>query len=486
MSRPFWCAGLLLALVAAPAARASSLQVSFSETSNLAYQLDCLSRVSNRCARAPFRAAWKQLGWTAADDDALRQWKAISDRYDASVTLEPRPNAPFPFDGRSVHWSEKLRIAETSAGDPAGLARNLGLVVSDDDAQALLAIYGRFAPRFHRWWRAGPARSLAAFASATHRLIATAQLERFDDQVARLYGAPPDEQFRIHLVAVPSGRFETHGEQFESHATVEVRPREAPKERVDVVLHETFHVLFRRAAATRQRLEARFAASKDPDALAAWDLLDEALATAIGNGLVAERVHSDQLAHRLATAEGLYDDPFIDAMAKALIPGLRQRLAEGGTLDERFFDQYLALAHRTLGERLRSPGVILKASAIVCSDDALEPVADSLIDGIKPRSIFFSSPLDAPQTRERLERFPKLPGAVLVTTGALDQLAGWDGVLGATALAKLRARAKQQSSFVERVQCGSGAPVWIFVAPDSGGLAALVKRFVAEIDQPTR
>ena len=162
---------------------------------------------------------------------------------------------------------------------------------------------------------------------------------RFSNQIADFYDAElsANETITFHFLYRPVTAAErankshhTHATVLDNHAWIEFLDNESPKERLDVALHELFHYFFRQRLIGAQRSLARaFINAPQPFALGAYGFLDEILATALGNGLVGERVLTpDAFAAELHKPLGFYDQPDIDALAKAILPWLRENLGK--------------------------------------------------------------------------------------------------------------------------------------------------------------
>jgi hypothetical protein len=182
-------------------------------------------------------------------------------------------------------------------------------------------------------------------------------------RTARFYGARLGAADTLAFVLLyrPAGDGDdagTRGQQLARSALVEFVPGEPPEARFDVAIHELCHYLYQRAPlADATALYARFLASGRPAAVPAYNLLDEVLASAVGNGLMARRrlppAAFDSL---LARPGALYDRDEVDRGAKAVLPWLAPWVEAGRTLhDPAFVPAYLDRIERALGPRPRRP-----------------------------------------------------------------------------------------------------------------------------------
>ncbi len=156
----------------------------------------------------------------------------------------------------------------------------------------------------------------------------------FLGDVAALFGSRPPAGLLVGLVPVPIRRgsgVKTFAHQAGPVVVVEVLDDDDLDHRVGVVVHELVHVLwFARPPATRRGLDDAFAALGRPEAHVALALLNEGLATALGNGLFELRASG-------GLPDGSwYADEAIDGFARALLPLLQARIAGEQELDSSF------------------------------------------------------------------------------------------------------------------------------------------------------
>jgi hypothetical protein len=456
-----------------------------SPIANLAYELDCLADVVP-CSGPAYRELWSgALALDDADQAAIKEWRATRKRYDAGPQEDPgampsggesSPTVPPPETGFDL--GQHVRVAACVARSKEDYARLEGLLVRPADAAELAAILERFLPRFTGYWRGTARAEAAAFHAGLVQLFREGPLAKTIGDVARFYAPelPRGSEIEFDLMVRPkSTHTTTRAEQIASHAVVEFLPGEAPSERVDVVSHELFHFFYDARAASSQRALARHVAGAD-DALAAvaYELLDESTATAFGNGLVAERVAPERYARRLAKERGFYNDRAIDRVSKAMLPRLRDMLAAGKTIDSPDFATALvAAAHESLDRDLAPADYLhsLTAGASEGFEDALSAFQSAA--SVNYSSVY--SPVAAPRVLEDLRAYPDLSGMVLVAAKDAGDLAKYGDLLPAGAAARIAALAARGSPFVYTVPRSKKAYLFVLVAKDLVGVAALAE-----------
>lgn len=230
-----------------------------------------------------------------------------------------------------------LSLAFLTAPDVESALGAVAKFATAEELDAVRAAAERFAPRYARIWNDGalPRRFLARVRGDERRDELAALLVR----LARFYdvpaSAPPHP--RIVLVPVPPGSG-THAQAIERHLLIEIRGGEGLAEQVAPLVHENAHFLYYRVGRARLGALERAAAERGEPGREAWQLLHEALPTALGQGIAAQRFGRD-----LSTADPWYHRESVDAYAKRLFPLVRDVLETGGRFDEAFVRRAVAL-----------------------------------------------------------------------------------------------------------------------------------------------
>jgi hypothetical protein len=169
-----------------------------------------------------------------------------------------------------------------------------------------------------------------------------------------------------------------------------------------VLFHELAHSLYESETADFQNeWEGYFRSSKSLFAEPAYALINEALATALGNGWAEEKLGS------LRTGKW-YDDPYLDAFSRALYPEVKARVEGGRRLDKDFAQKAIAALELAVPEAPFEYGLRLK-KVVLLADSRLEIARKELRRRFSVQSLRANSPLsgasalgDVKRTRDAL------------------------------------------------------------------------------------
>ena len=451
---------------------------------NLFYQLNCLAG-QGFCSEVAFRALWQQeLGWSPADEQQLAAFQAMRQQYSRQLQFAgPAESRALPprFEGIRI-WDKVLQAA-MNADSQQALAQNLALAMRPQNAEGLMSILQHFAPRFESWWLDGAESLTRSAAEAFAEAMQQQNLTELVHQASRFYRAELSDYslLSFNFLARPAlGRVNSvHGEQVENQSLVEVRENASVQQQIPVVLHELCHYLFKRSsrADETQRLQAFLAADNTAEAMAAYHLLDEVLATAIGNGLASQRLLSATAFEALRQRPGgFYNDDWIDPLAKALYPRLAQALQAGEAVhDEAFVKDYLRLARDSLGNRLQSPVPLLRTLG-----GAYHPELATAFSGLQQQLragvTWAANGLDA-NARSIFERHDALSGVIMLLPADLPLLSDWDPILGRAAREAIQAGTGPR---VYGVQRNARAYLFVLVAATPAEAGVLSQRLLQQ------
>lgn len=472
-----------------------SVQIHFTPGANLAYQLDCVSGAIQACGRADFGTLWRERFLrTAADSAQLVAWGALRRRYDVTATVERTTNGR--VEREHVALGDKLRIATLQATSVDDLTQRLETFLRPADWLVARAVVQHFREPFDAWWQTEAAPRGEPFRAKLEALLARDDVRATIGRFAAFYGTvfPADAGVPMQLVMRPGQvPWPTSGQQIERHAVLEFLPNEDPARRIDVAVHELCHFFFNtRDPAKERALTERLRTSRSPAAMAAGNLFNEALATALGSALLVRQLtDSARWQRMLATPMSFYANPYIDKAARVLLPIVEKRVAAGGTIDDpAFATEYIAGIDSAFGAAVTAPALLLN-ELYLYSDDALgDAILGQARNALRPSSVYaMRAPAKTAQFDDFRQR-DRLNALFVLTPKAVDEL-GSRQQLPPDAVKTLHraARDMKEPSFVHVARRPSGAWWFIIIARDAAAadaaLARLARRPSALVDAPS-
>ena len=152
-------------------------------------------------------------------------------------------------------------------------------------------------------------------------------------------------------------------------------PTEKPIDRIDVIIHELCHFFFDSVDDEKfLSIQKKFEAIGKIEARGAYNLINETLATALGNGIINKlNMNKKQWDKYSSQQQSFYNNFFIDKAAKTILPWLEEWLNEEKTLyDPKFVDTYFSSLNLAFGNELATPKLLLNELVLV---------ADNKLDG---------------------------------------------------------------------------------------------------------
>ncbi len=209
--------------------------------------------------------------------------------------------------------------------------------MAPEDYAVLAEAVGYFDPRYDTIWR--DAEGLRGFLRRVSEDPMRYRLSKLLERMAGAFGVgdglPPP---RVYLVPVPAG-YGTHATAVGPDLLIEVRPVDTLRDQASVIAHETAHYFFAHMdPQILERVESR-ARGSEP-VREAWDVLAEALPTALGQG-VADSIFREQA---WSLERPWYHIERVDAYAKKLFPVVSLVIdRKKERFDEAFFARALAI-----------------------------------------------------------------------------------------------------------------------------------------------
>jgi hypothetical protein len=438
--------------------------------SSLAYQLDCLADLIH-CEQKIVRQFWNEQNWTKSDEDAIQAWASLQGKYsNASAQIPEAPEKSveqvgFPLRNSSISFDKKFRIAAFHAEDLTIYRQNLSLLMLPKDVDLAIGIIEQFQDRHRKWWEKSGFKTTKAFAQKFISLFHEKKLLAFVEKVSRFYHAEvsPSSPIYFHFFVLPGKSPHSSGEQIENHSVIEVLEGEEPIDRVDVVLHELFHYFYRNSPFNQHTaLVKRFVQSNENTAIPAYNLLNEVLATALGNGLVSKLVLPPERFEKYFSKErSFYNDQAIDAVAKKLMPKLAHDLEGKSSLfDPDFIPAYLKTVESALGDKARAPALSLRTMVVLYPED-FGAEYNTFERNIRAGSSWSSTDFNADDNYKIMKNSPHLSGIIILKPNTLPLSKNWNELLGEKSVKQISKLAKRGRPFIHTAKRSPNS--WIFV-----------------------
>ena len=338
------------------------MRVKFAEIPNLTYQLDCVSDLPVSCGRQNLGDLWtREFLKTDEDRRMLKEWARLRDLYSKDVQLGKNSEA----NSSALNLFDKIRIAGFQSDGAEDYLARLDLLTAPPDHASFARVINYFEPKFKIWWETEAEKAGGEFARQTDILLRSPKISEPVKQFYNFYAPvlPADYPISFNLFYIPDAiKEQTSGQQLENYSLMEFKAKENPAQRIDVAVHELCHFFYdNMKPENRARLEERFRATKKASATPAYNLLNESLAAAFGNGIIARSVTPPaEYAKYLAARKSFYNNDSIDRAAKAILPMLDERLKNGKTIDDAgFVDEYISALEKSFGADLLKPKLYL-------------------------------------------------------------------------------------------------------------------------------
>jgi len=476
---------IVFASLAPRPASTLKIEINYSETANLAYQLDVVSGSLGHVDPTDFQTLWKrEFLKTKQDEEFVNRWAALKRRYSTSAQL-PGIDMPFEASMQSVSIFDNIRVASLRAKNPREFLDGAALLMIPADAAKLGEVLRYFSPRFHLWWQRDAAVKGRGFVRNVERLLKSPavgqQIARF-----RTFYSPtlPEGSsvffsfiYRPNLVKAP-----TNGQQIGNVGLAEFFSDETPEKRLDVVLHEFCHFLYTsRSDADNLAFQNAFASSSDPAAKPSYNLFNEGMATALGNGIIGRQFRpTKDWQPFLDRPLSLYNNPNIDRAGKRLLRLMDEWLPTGRPMtDPAFVPAYLSAMKEAFGPDLTRPSLYLNEAFIYVDEKFGMAFAQKARKSLAIGSAYMSvSNLVDAGIREGYERQASLSALFVVPPSQVDALVEQNVISSAEAAAIKDELATNKSALLGHPR-SPHAYTFLVVADDSDEASREITRIAS-------
>ena len=201
--------------------------------------------------------------------------------------------------------------------------------------------------------------------NAISQFAAGGKLERFFNIGLTFYHSSWDEQIPFTIALYPlAGSLHFNATAFYNNAVVAVPvDLQDNNKLLSVTIHEIFHILYdEESIVFKKRIESAFITNPSPNSHYAYLLLNEVLATSLGNGYVYGQLKGTE------DTAAWYRRPCTNLMAKKIYPLVKTYISAGKPLDDDFVRQYIQLFDQNFSGWLKKKDFII-ADRYVISDN---------------------------------------------------------------------------------------------------------------------
>lgn len=266
----------------------------------------------------------------------------------------------------------RVLTAGLGARDLTDYQSRLALVMPDVNVPETQALVAKLYAPFESWWLLsakplGEARALAFVAAMTSETIV-----KEVNNIFIILGSPEPAKTvaTVHLMFRPGvlNPDNTSGQNMGIESFAEFLASDLESDRLSVILHEYAHFIFSTIPKEKGlQLKASIAKAGGVTGGTLWGLLNEAQASALGNGRVARNYMSAERYIKYEAANGsFYANNLIDGAGKALLPVFDEMLASRKSIfDLGFPERYVSAVRARLGESLMTPSGILSEFKLI-------------------------------------------------------------------------------------------------------------------------
>lgn len=450
MSKWLWL--LILALACGGQyAFGSNERLQVSAQDNLRYQLDCIAKLI-RCTKVRTHLR-EEITRNPAAARRLGEWRDVRTRLASRALVSVRSDSPLPpitdLAGNSGRQTDGARVLAPRA------------IGFDDPMQHQLIAY--FSPIFQQDWRDGDVAALGRMKVEMQWLFERDDLRDSLTRIRRFLASAEGTMPTATLIHLPDSQSGSLATIDDNLIYLEVPRSDSAENRMPVLVHEYVHYwLSRQTQSVSERLSDAFADSAARCSGVAFGLFEEALAAALGNGLIEQQLSTrDDFRRYLSIPDSFYADSNVDALAKAILPLVADYVANSRSIDREFVDAYISLSQRTMNMQCESLALGMRTSAMVLSSPTFVEAGDLARNRWRTATMLTDVRETDSDIRQppALQHYERLSGVVMTTADALDSMT----VLPQALRHALMRIARQHDRFVFSWPRSTGAEVYVVV-----------------------
>ncbi len=473
---------LLLVMLSTSAVFADlKVKLHYTPVANLVYQLDCISNELPHCSRNTYNDLWKKEFIKNEDENALvKSWGELMNRYRPKLEFEESKQQLITGRFEGVKLSTKIRIASFQSTSLPDYFNRLDLVVIPKDREKFEKVINHFYPRFEKWWKRMALPKGNRFAKETDGLLRRPDISKKINQFAKFYDVTLPDGYEVHfnLFFRPDFEEATSGQQIGNYSVAEFLPSEKPIDRIDVIIHELCHFFFENGEDSKFiSFQKAFEGSEKPSARVAYNLINETLATALGNGLINKHTMDKKRWDKYSSkAQSFYDNYYIDKAAKATLPWLEKWLSDSKSLyDPQFVEKYISELEQSLGNELVAPKLLLNEMVLIADGKFDGKFRDTVRKAMRASSMYTTEgDWSDERTLKSFRENQNLSALVIIHPANINQLKE-KNILTSSDYDSARKALKDKGQFIFSTKRTKNAPLFVLSAASYDDALKLVE-----------
>lgn len=346
---------------------AIEIDFKYSPVSNFIHHLNCVSN-SIFCGEKFFHELWeKEFIQGKNDKRKIKEWHEIVSRYEESYEFFSSEKSLITWiQLNQLYFSDQLRIAALQANTLDEYFSNLDLVLTSEDKIKIQSIARYFYPRFEKWWNKHAYKKGDIVIDEMKKVEMRKTLilfENFFELDETITNGKVLFSF-IYNPGTNKAGIPNISQAFPSYFSIEFYDDENSNKKIDVLVHELAHHYF--AHANKEKVKEFLKLFKKDETLInvlAFNLLNETLATVLGNGIINKMMTASEEDWNAYLKQDLsfYYEPLIDRNAKAIYPWMSEWVLSNKTLfNGKFFKKYIASVEQEFKNDLSRPITYLR------------------------------------------------------------------------------------------------------------------------------
>jgi len=375
-----------------------SIKFEVSPLGNLIYQLDCITQAAIfTCSQSDYIELWhSELKPAEADEKMLLRWKNSrkklnqSIEYDEPDEVQLLTSANFPINAnKGINVLDQVRMMAFAANNLDNYKKMMRFWVPINQLNEELTVLNYFWPRFQAWFNQQQP-ELDKFVIDAETLVKEHDVDDLLTAMRTFYQSdlPEDLELPVYLVAHPKQKAGTNGLVYNENSLIEVLKGEQAKSRLAVVIHEIAHFYHERASIENHlKHMQKFLSKESQTGKIGYYLFNEAIATAIGNGLFEQRMQSAENFKKYQDAPlSFYNNQGIDMAAKSALNLVIKQINAKLPIDNSFLTALDKIWGQSLHDIKDSPQQRFRHLGLLILDPSFDDMINEVIGIIRPSS----------------------------------------------------------------------------------------------------